>query len=222
MSNLNSIVFRIGKLLPVVIVLLLNACGGSEPEETVVQTPTVDPRFATADAILDTHNAIVTQSPRVDLNAWLDLVYAENDVQRRLLATMRIQIQYFILEQAVFDKFGEHLNPDSKSPPFAPDEPSTMTEYENQRAIAEGVSTDGSRYKTYFVQIGDRWWISGYTMEHDPDAKDEIDRLDAFELYVAALSAAATIVLNKIESDEISSAEQVRIVFAAEVARRAP
>jgi len=222
MSNLRSNIGRSRKLLFIALVLLLNACGSiSEPEDTAVQTPTVDPRYATADALLETFNEIVTQ-PRVDTYAWHDLIYAENDLQRRMLACMRTLIPFHTLEQTVYEKFGEFITPSSKSPPYAPDKPSSITEYDNQRAIAKGINTDGETYTTYFVQIGDRWWVSGYTMEHDPDTKKTIENLDAFERLVANLAAAAPTVLNKIESGEITSAEQARIAFGIEIVRRGP
>lgn len=220
MSILGSIVWRSRNVLLIVIVLSLNACG-SEPEDAATQTPTVDPRFASADAILETYNQIITQ-PRVDPHAWHNLFYAENDLQRRVLACLGTIIPFHNLEQKVYEEFGELFTPNSKSPPYAPDKPSKMIEYNDHRAIAEGINTDGETYKTYFVQIGNRWWISGYTFEHDPDTKKTIENLDAFERIVATIAAAAPTVLNKIESGEITSAEQARTAFAAEIARQGP
>lgn len=201
--------------------LTLSACGGSETEQTAVQPPPVDPRFASADALLETFNHIITQ-PRVDPIAWHSLIYAENDLQRRLLACMREGVPFDNLEQTVYEKFGEHFTPGRKSPPLAPDKPSRIIEYNDQRVTAEGINTDGKTYKTYFVQIGDRWWVSGYTMEYDPRAKETIDDLDLFERLVALIAAAAPVVLDDIESGEITSVEQARAAFQAELARRAP
>ena len=210
---------RLGTAIAITIIVLLSGCSSEEP--VVNQPPPVDPRFASADALLATFNEIITQ-PRVDPYAWIDLFYAENDLQRRLLACLRELIPLDNLEQTVYEKFGEHFRPDRKSPPFAPDKPSSIIEYNDQRAIAEGINTDGETYKTYFVQVGDRWWISGFTFEYDPKRKVGIEGLDAFERLVEMIAPAAPAVLNNIESGVITSVEEARLAFQAELARRNP
>ncbi len=221
MATTNTRTDRLLAVFAVAIIVPLSACSGKESEPGVIHPPPVDPRFASADALLETFNHIITQ-PRVDPVAWHDLIYAENDLQRRLLACMREAVPFDNLEQTVYEKFGEHFTPGRKSPPFAPDKPSSIIEYNDQRVTAEGINTDGKIYKTYFVQIGDRWWVSGYTMEYDPVAKEGIENLDALERVVALLAAAAPAVLNNIESGEITSVEEARVAFQAELARRAP
>ena len=221
MATKNTQIDRLLTAIGITIIVLLSACSSQDPEPVVVQPPPVDPRFASADGLLETFNQIITQ-PRVDPYAVMDLFYAENDLQRRLLALMRDGISFQNLEQTVFEKFGEHLSPDRKSPPFAPDKPSRIIESDGQRVTAEGIDADGKKYKTYFVQIGERWWVSGYTMEYDPEVKQGLDNLEALERTVALVAAASPQVLKNIEDGAIRSIGEARLAFQLEVSMRPP
>ncbi len=221
MLSLKSNVLCIRNLLLIAIVISLNACGGSEPEETTAQTTTVDPRFATAEAMLETYNQIITQ-PRVDPYAWLELFYIENETQKAMLEAVRADFPYLELDQVVFEHFGECLNPKMKTAPFAPDLPAVMTESNGQRSIANGIDADGDKYIVHLVQIGDRWWISGYTLEYLSWGKRSIQEHEESARFNAFVSDASIIIKQRVIAGEITTVDQARKALGAELARRVP
>src|SRR5690349_11787942 len=147
-------------------VVAISACAKSnEPIAAPVQP---DPRFASAEALLEYYNSLTTREP-VDMIAVYNACYAENDVQRQYIDASR-QLQPFAeLDRLMFQKFGECFNPKSKSHMLAPDKPAKMIKLEGQRAEAELINSDGETQTLRLVQIGDRWWVSGYTFEYLPD-----------------------------------------------------
>lgn len=221
MSNLRLMINRSRNLLLIAIGLSLGACGGSEPEEAATQTPTVDPRFASADAMLETYNQIITQ-PRVDPYAWHELFYIENETQKAMLEAVQADFPYLELDQVVYEHFGECLNPKMKSAPFAPDLPAVMKERNGQRSIANGIDADGDKYIVHLVQIGDRWWISGYTLEYLPWGKRSIQEHQESTRFNVFVSEASTIIKQQIMAGEITTVDQARKALGAELARRVP
>lgn len=220
MLNLNSNVFYIRNLLLITIVILLNACDGSEPEETAIQAPAVDPRFVSADAMLETYNNIITQAPRVDPHKIFSFMYTENDTQKAMLKSISSTIPYLELDQVVFERFGECLNPKDKIAPLAPDSPAAITERNGQRAIAEGIDAEGDKYTVHLVQIGERWWVSGYTLEYLPWGNRSIQEYEETSRFNTYLSQAAAKIEQQIKTGKITSVDQARNALRAEIVRQ--
>lgn len=218
MSILKPIVCRSRNVLLMAIMLSLNACG-SEPEDAATQTPTVDPRFASADAILETYNQIITQS-HVDPHAVFSLMYTENDKQQAMLDTVIADIPYLELDQIVFERFGECINPKNKTAPLAPDSPASFTERNGQRAIAKGIDADGDKYTLHLVQIGDRWWVSGYTLEYLPWGKRSLQEYKEHAQFNTFVSEASTIIKQRILDGEITTVDQARRALGDEMVSR--
>ncbi|MCH8823020.1 MAG: hypothetical protein IH984_05875 [Planctomycetes bacterium] len=108
MPNLRSIVCRSRNLLLIAIVLTLNACGSSEPEETAVQAPTVDPRYATAQSLIDYYNTIERTS-REYLPRSLELYYVETPLQEKIYRLNQTIVAHAALRNELKDYFGEAL-----------------------------------------------------------------------------------------------------------------
>jgi hypothetical protein len=140
-----------------VIALALVGCGG-EPESVPVVEPQVDPRFASAEALLDHYNELTCNRDVVDAAGAFDLFYAENDHQRRLLSVVRSFIPLAELDQAMWDQFGEAVDPEDPISMLTPNPgPAVMTEHTGRRAMAKEPRANGGENDLYLVEIGDRW-----------------------------------------------------------------
>ncbi len=210
--------FRISSLATAI--ALFGGCGGGQAPLAAPAPPPVDPRFVSADAILAHYNELVTGGTRVQLRKTLDLIYAETDVQKRLLTLVRDTLPALELEQAVWDRFGEGLDPASKEAPLSiQTRPASMTERAPQRAQAIEPDADGSDQTIYFVKMDDRWWISAYTLEYDPEFADAIELLDDMPPFTRDADWVNGFT-RRVESGEFKSAEDVRTAIFAEVAER--
>ncbi len=208
--------------IAVAIMVLLSACSAEEPEPVVIQPPPVDPRFGSADALLATYNELITQEPRTDPRAILRFMYTENDTQKAILEAILARMPFLELDQLVYERFGECIDPKTQIPPFAPESPARITERNGPRAVAKGLEADGDQYTVHLVQIGDRWWISGYTFEYLSWGNRSIQEHEESARFSAIVSAAATSVAQQLTAGKITSAEQARRALEAELARRNP
>jgi len=175
---------------------LPGGCGGGETDHRVADDrtagPPPDPRFPSADALLEHFNSLNTASPAT----WTeiaDLYYPENDLQRRLVQIRRdtaaavdlhhAEIEYFGQEaiDGFFRKYEREMGIESpstsraKSPP-RPNEPAETTEQSGEYVLAEYTDGRGDPHTLYLVQRDNRWWISGYGLEYEntlsPEALD--------------------------------------------------
>lgn len=195
MSTLRSITCRSRKQLLIAIVLSLNACGSSEPEDAVSQTPTLDPRFATAESLIEYFNTIDKASPEY-LPQSLDLYYAETPLQEKISRYFHNAVTHVELLNELKDYFGEALDrykweeifgepmpTDIKeTPPPEKWPPASITEHSGDRAKAVQKSPNQGTETMHLVKVGTRWWISGYTWEYEDlkDVSEEIlDRTNA-------------------------------------------
>lgn len=48
-------------------------------------TPAIDPRFATAEALLEYYNQVAMTGPKVNIESIFDLLYAETGLQEQLI-----------------------------------------------------------------------------------------------------------------------------------------
>src|SRR4051812_9655830 len=127
-------------IIGLVSTLLLVSCSKSAAEESA-KAPAVDPRFETAESTLREYNALATHDP-VNMAAVLDMFYAENDLQRQIVALERSATALSSLDHAMFDRFQEGWNAKAKHPMDAPDQPAHFKKIEPQRAEAEFISSN--------------------------------------------------------------------------------
>lgn len=193
-------------------VLLAGCAGESEADASGQAQASVDPRFATADGLLAHYNSIATRTP-VDARATCALFYAENEKQRQFLNIMQSMVPAAELDQLMRDEFGEGLDPRRKTAMLQGDGPAAISKRSNQRAEAKYTDKDGKVQTLYLVQIGDRWWISGYTVEYVPEWKEMIADMDKFEKAMAAMGDAANATIVKIKSGSVKTAQQARKAF---------
>jgi hypothetical protein len=67
---------------------MLCACGGSEEQDSAPAETTVDPRFATAEALMEHFNTLNTRLPP-DLPNLIPLYHIETDFQRKKLQVLQ-------------------------------------------------------------------------------------------------------------------------------------
>ena len=185
----------------IAIMVLLSACSAEEPEPVAVQPPPVDPRFASADALLEYYNQIAMREPTADPAGIFTLLYAETPIQERLVQVYKNSLPLMELDAICWEKFGAGLRPDSKESPFAPARNSAiMAESGQDRAKARVKENNGQNMDLHLVRYNGRWWISGYTLEYDREFyRADVD-LDQLERGVRYLSASAPKVVAEIES----------------------
>ena len=69
--------------------------------------------------------------------------------------------------------------PDAPQPNDRLKHPARLTEHSDGRAVATYVDSLGLQHKLHLVNIGERWWISGYTMQYESLVEEQmLDRLD--------------------------------------------
>ncbi|MHC4108251.1 MAG: hypothetical protein ACYSTY_09235 [Planctomycetota bacterium] len=180
-------------------------------ETAAIERPAVDPRFATAEALVDYYNELTTDRHVVDTDSTLELLFAENDQQRRIIAVLRNYAPILKLEQAMWERFGERLDAKEKLAPQGPNlRPAIITEHAGQRAMARETNRDGAESNLYLVQIGDRWWISGYTLENDLEFKSIRDDLEGFEQITLNLAGIAPGITQRLRGGEFTAPDDVR------------
>ena len=201
---------RLLAVFALTITTLLSACSGEDAESVVDQPSLVDPRFASADALLEYYNQVAMQQPKLDSREVLSLMFAETPLQERLIALSRESLPLLELDDACWEQYGVGLLPSTKEPPFTPARHrATMTEREMERAKAEQRQNDGSLEDIYLVKLQNRWWISGYTLEYDRRTKSALEELDTIERRIGYLAAVAPIVTADVRSGKWTEAGEV-------------
>ena len=160
-TGLRAAVFAVGFLCA----LLVAGCGAETKDDKQPQQQ-VDPRFATAEALIEQFNEINKRQPP-DLEAELALYYAENDFQRDILDAIRLTHYQVQLNTAAQNQFGEPFNPDVNL--FG--ETASIKERNGRRAVAEAIGNNQKR-DLHLVRMDGRWWISGYTYEYTDEFED--------------------------------------------------
>jgi len=166
--------------LLIAIVLSLNACDSSEPEDAVSQTPTIDPRFATAESLIEYYNTIDRTSTEY-LSQTIDLYYVETPLQDKIYRYFHDAVIRAEFLNELKDHFGESLDrynweevlgepmPTNieERPPPTKWPPATITEHSGDRAIVVQKDPYQGAAKMRLAKVGTRWWISGYTWEYE-------------------------------------------------------
>ena len=199
-------------LVAVIATLLIGGCGGSEPATS--EEAAVDPRFASAEALIEYYNKITVHTSRVDMAAAVELLYPENALQEQLVRITRHMIPFAEVQQACWDQFGQGFSPGERYPPYSPNpEPARLVEHTGQRAKAVEVEPDGTNSDLYLVQIDNRWWISGYSLEYHPLIAGNLDSLDIFEQNMATLAAIAPEVAADVRRGMFASVAELRMAM---------
>ncbi len=214
MSNLRSIVLRGSNLLFIAIVLSLNACGNSEPEDTAAQTPTVDPRFARADTLVDYFNSL----PSLGNNAgpaFVELLYAETPFQEQFLNNLRVGIDLHWAEVAMHERFGTTLREGGEGNYFQRpiQTRGSAPSVDGLRATADFVAGEKRRRDAlHLVKVGDRWWISCYTFEYSMSDRDKAEEAELAPMH-EAMAAAGRAVAPRLRAGEFATVDDARAAF---------
>lgn len=227
--NVTSGTSRPAGLLTVMVlaaITCLGGCGGSEPAGPQAAEPAVNPRYASADALLAYYNELAMKGPKVDYRAILSLMHAENTVQESLLRIQRLSMPLAELEHLCWEEYGRCMDRSYKESPLAPNrQPAVMTEREELRAKAKELINDGTSRTIYLVSSGGRWWVSGYTYEYDPNLDLSGMSLDDWERVIGYMSSVAPTVAAEVRSGkwgENGSPEAVAMSLAAHVMSKYP
>lgn len=199
---------------------LLSGCGDSSGSQAAAPVE-VNP-FPTAESLVEHINRISVDVATIDPMAFLSLIQAENAVQERLVRLAN----YFALsrhfEQTLWEKFGQGVS--SQRPPLEPDKHrAVMTTNDGSRANATQLQNDGRTATLYLVRLGERWWISGFTLEYSDEAKTFMEGMDEFERAATALADVLPGVTARVLAGEFASAvdaHRTLILAAAEEANR--
>ena len=145
--------------------------------------PGMDSRYTSAESLIDYSNSLTRRDP-VNFREFVQLLYAENDLQKRLIQGYKTALPVLDLSTAVRQRFNESLVEDSDNYTTKPSrEPGRIVKHDGERAEAVYVDATGLDGRIYLVKIGDRWWISGYTIEYDPLKKTDQQSMAKSEAY---------------------------------------
>lgn len=192
--------------------LLMPGCGASKPEQAAAPEPLpVDPRYASADALVAYINSFNVNPPR-DGQTLVDLFYAETEEQKRMVGLIGRMAPLIELGAAMQDRFGDIGDQSMRALLIEPGMEVHITQRLDRRAIAEGREADGSRNQFHLVQYDRRWWISGYTFEYDRETKalmSDPRKLEAAEYFFGSLGEIVQPVIMRVRAGHFSSPEAV-------------
>lgn len=203
--------------------LLLSACG---PANATVQEETVDPRFASAEALVEHFNSLNTLMPSNDLEL-LPLFHLENQTQRDMWKVIDYMTdeRLYEINRLMYARFGASL--DDLEGKRIPCTPAILKKVEEQRA--EGTYHDelGKERPLHLIKVGNRWWVSGYTLEYayDDHQKRDVDRnvemvLSIMEEVSEFDTTFAIPVLERLRRGEFASADEVNQAYIEAIQRR--
>lgn len=202
--------------------LVMPGCSGEEEASAAESVPVVDPRYASADALVGHYNELA-QKPIPDIRRIFTLLYAENDQQQRMIHFYQEAIPTIELDQVIWEQFGRGLFTPSGDAPLAPDkEPARIVERSPQRARAEYRESDGGKADLYLVQVGERWWISGYTLEYDEELKSLREEIDEAERMIKYMGPVAPDIARRVRAGEFRSPDEVGFALGVAMAQRFP
>ena len=186
-------------------VALIAGCGAEtkENEQSEQSKQPVDPRFATPEAIVKQYNNRITQDPP-DIGGMLDFVYAENEFQQRVVSVLDSISAMLELHGEVKQRFGTGLIPEEELED--PPQPVTLDERNGERATA---SSQNNNETIHLVRYKNRWWVSGYTFEYDPEMSDR-EELTQLEKFAEPMGRVARDLIGRVQAGEFNSAAQVQ------------
>jgi hypothetical protein len=175
--------------------LLITAIPGCSKDESASAQelqPAVDPRFATAEALLAYFNSLNTQLPP-DALELAAICYAENEFQSKYVETIRRggASDYYQLDKAMYERFGEPLLDYAAFKRRWPKRctPAVIERTYDRRVEGSFKDEDGEKRPLHLVQIGERWWVSGYTFEYRIKEADRASAEFGIELMLSLSSS---------------------------------
>jgi hypothetical protein len=148
-------------------------CGGGEADAEAAM-PSVDPRYATADAFVEYFNSLSTATP-VRYQEIRREFYAENQEQRQMLEVYDLTLALLDLMHASAVQFDDQDAKDILDEALAPSQPASIVERSDRRAQATYRDARGHEERLYLVQHEHRWWISAYTLEYSHSFREMQD-----------------------------------------------
>ena len=201
------------------VTLILNACGDDEDEDASAAQESVDPRFATAQALLDHFNTLNTRLPP-DIANLIPLYHIETDFQRKRLQLLQQSLgPVYDFEVAMYARFGEAFVPANRSKTRACT-PAVMRVFGEQRAEGEYKDRWGKIRPLHLIKVGDRWWVSGYTLEYeiDTDRRELVEDVTDFMIDLGSTQIETDYLrplVVRVQSGEFKDAEDARKAFSA-------
>ncbi len=113
--------------------------GGDQKESKGPTNDAIEGGYVSPEAVMQAFNDM-TRAGVVDREAFAAMCYVENDAQRGLI------------DSATMPTIGGAA---------------TLKSVDVARAVAEYEDTGGASHDLHLVKIGERWWVSGYTVEYD-------------------------------------------------------
>jgi hypothetical protein len=196
-------------LLVVIILTCCAGCGRASNDTDENKKAAIDPRYASADSVLATYNSLVTKSP-VEAARALELFYAESPAQQHYLSIAMSTVPLAEWDWFMFEKFGEGASRSAKHPQLSPDAPAVIFERGDRRVKARYKDNDGEEQTLYLVQIGDRWWVSGYTLEYDKTWRQMVGDAEGIDENLKKFAEACGPVIERLKRGEFKSADEAR------------
>lgn len=198
-----------------VMVLGPAGCSGSDAE---AEQPQVDPRYASADAVLDLFNEAAMEP--FDFTAITALFHAENDAQQEMLDMLTALEPMAELDIALAEQFGGAHGMDD-SVPLALEEPARIVSRSDRRAVAEFGNVDAETRELHLVEANGRWWISGYTLEYDEEFVEN-DELKVMAEISSVIGGMIRDFTGRVRSGEFDSPLEAQIELGKELQEKHP
>ncbi|MCA9290192.1 MAG: hypothetical protein KDA25_03625 [Phycisphaerales bacterium] len=154
--------------------VLLSGCGAVEEPPPVVQKIP----YSDLDELVAALNEVTMSGSTIDAMHLLSFYRMETPQQEADFALVQATAWRLTLLETLWT-----LNDgaaDDRPQPLAPNEhPIVVTSRDDRRATGEQIENDDSITRLQFVEIDGRWWVSGYTIEQDPEHQDRIAAMRA-------------------------------------------
>lgn len=204
---------------------LVPGCGGDGEEvaATVQPAPPVAPRFASAESLLEYFNSLNTATP-VRPSEIVDLYYPENAHQERLVRISRdwcaamelatAPVEYFgqdtidEFERNLERRYGVSIEAVVGSPQMQPrpNQPAVISERVEGYVLCKYRDGFGDLHTLYLAERGNRWWISGYTLEYENKLSPE--ELEQWDQHAREAAAISHNLLPRLRADEFRTFEE--------------
>lgn len=166
-------------LCSILAISMLAGCGSDSVDNQQSNISIVDPRFATAEALV-AHITSLTERDSPDFRAYYDLFYPETPAQE---AWDRFADEYILptseFELEVYKQFGEEADIEIAKFDYYRFNNLRLVENSEFRAKALFDSEVRDTKEIYLIKVDNRWWVSGYTWEY-------LSTFDAEKIYEAA------------------------------------
>lgn len=202
-------------------VAVVAGCGTDSASEQPSEVDQVDPRFATAEALVARISSL-TEREEPDFRAYYELFHPETPAQE---SWQRFADEYILPRAELYleirRQFGEDTDDEASSVSAVYWRTKNLQLIENgeQRAKAVFESDVRKDKDIYLIGIGGRWWVSGYTWEYHPtfhaETTGEIARMSA------GLKPYIDEVIRAVRANEFSTPVEATEAFTEAIRRHA-